>query len=82
MKSKNLCAKRREVSNPYETWRSFDGSWIWKILKKYQVSDDKPFARAFCAVYSPITREQMRTGYELGDVYISEIKRQAVRIDD
>ena len=75
---KNLCAKTRPVTNPYEVWQA--GDWQWAVLKKYQADDDKPFARAFCAVSSPITREQMSSGHELGDCYIADYKSIAVRI--
>lgn len=75
---KNECAKTRPVTNPYEVWTN--GSWVWKVLKKYQADDDKPFARAFCAVSSPITREQMSSGHELGDTYIADYKSVATRI--
>jgi hypothetical protein len=74
MATKNLCAKSRPVEQPYEVWRDSQG-WEWRVLKKYQVNDLKPYARAFCAVFSPITREQMAGGYELGDVYLSDIHR-------
>ena len=77
---KNECAKTRPVTNPYEVWQTPDGSWKWSVLKKYQADDNKPFARAFCAVSSPITREQMSSGHELGDTYIADYKRIAVRV--
>jgi hypothetical protein len=71
---KNECAKTRPVENPYEVWTN--GSWEWRILKKYQVDDNKPYARAFCAVKSPFTYGE----FELGDVYIAEIKSAAQKI--
>lgn len=70
---KNLCAKTRPLSNPYETWRG--GDWVWKILKKYQVDDNKPFSRAFCHVTSPYCPQG-----ELGDVYLSDIRNNAARV--
>jgi len=70
---KNECAKTRPVSNPYEVWRTLDGSWTWKVLKKWQVDDNKPFARWFCSVTSPFCTE-------MGDVYVSEIKSAAVKV--
>jgi hypothetical protein len=78
---KNLCGKTRPVSDPYEIWKA--GDWEWHVLKKYQAPEAEaknPFARWFCAVYSPITREQMSSGYEMGDTYVSDIKSCAVRI--
>jgi hypothetical protein len=70
-RQKNECAKTRPVSDPYEVWRTPDGSWVWKVLKKWQVDDDKPYARWFCAVSSPYATD------ELGDVYVKDIKSVA-----
>lgn len=72
---KNLCAKTRPTDNPYEVWQSHDGTWTWNVLKKWQANDDKPYARWFCNVVTPI----MPYG-ELGDCYVKDIKRQARRI--
>ena len=66
---KNTCLKERPVDNPYEVWVSFDGSWTWKVLKKWQADDSKEFARWFCHVTSPFVPNG-----ELGDVYVAEIK--------
>jgi hypothetical protein len=67
---RNLCAKTRPESDPYEVWQSSDGTWTWKVLKKYQVNDDKPYARWFCAVTSPFTFGNS----ELGDCYVRDVK--------
>ena len=72
---KNLCGKTRPTDNPYEVWVSRDGSWTWNVLKKWQADDDKPFARWFCNVVTPM----MPRG-EMGDVYVSEIKANAYRV--
>jgi len=77
LRPKNECAKTRKQSDPYEVWESFDGSWTWLVLKKWQIDDDKPAARWFCAVKSPFTYGS----HELGDVYVHEIKSHARRID-
>jgi hypothetical protein len=64
--TKNECGKTRPVENPYEVWKSIDGSWEWRVLKKYQTPEKEAkneYARWFCAVYSPITREQCSSGY-------------------
>ena len=37
MEQKNLCLKERKVEEPYEIWRTPDGSWEWRVLKKWQV---------------------------------------------
>lgn len=77
LRPKNECAKTRRIDNPYEVWESFDGSWHWFVLKKWQIDDDKPAARWFCGVKTPHTYGS----YELGDVYVAEIKQHARRID-
>ena len=68
-KAKNECAKMRDKDHPYETWQTPDGSWTWKVLKKWQVDDNKPFARWFCFVTSPFCPDG-----EMGDTYVHEIK--------
>jgi hypothetical protein len=76
---KNECSKRRTVDNPYEVWKSYDGRWTWKVLKKYQTPEKEltnPYARWFCAVSSPFTE-----GYDdYGDVYVAEIRSNAVKV--
>lgn len=69
----NQCNKTRPDSNPYEIWQN--GDWKWLVLRKYQADDNKPYARAFCKVYSPIVPNG-----EYGDVYIAEIKQNAVLV--
>lgn len=71
--TKNLCGKTRPVSDPYEVWQTPNGSWTWEVLKKYQVDDNKPYARWFCNVTSPFCTE-------MGDVYVSEIISAAIRV--
>ena len=69
----------REKDNPYEIW-SNDSGWQWRVLKKYQKPEleaKNPYARWFCAVSSPYTFGE----FELGDVYVSEIKSNARRSD-
>lgn len=51
------------------------GGWTWLVLKKWQADDNKPYARWFCKVYSPIV-----TDGEMGDVYVTEIKNSAHRV--
>lgn len=67
---KNICAKYRKPNQPYEIWTN--GSWVWKVLKKWQADDNKPFARWFCMVTSPMCPDG-----EMGDVYVSEIRGAA-----
>lgn len=72
---KNLCGKTRKVNQPYEVWVNNAG-WEWRVLKKWQADDKEvgnPYARWFCAVKSPMTHGS----YDLGDVYVSEVKANA-----
>jgi hypothetical protein len=75
--AKNLCAKTVKRNAAYEVWQTTDGSWTWYVLKKYQADDDKPYARWFCEVVTPYTPEG-----ELGDVYVSEVKKNAQRVEE
>jgi hypothetical protein len=70
---KNLCAKTRPKSDPYETWVA--GDWTWQVLKKWQVDDNKPYARWFCNVITPMVPEG-----EMGDVYVADIKSHARKV--
>lgn len=70
---KNLCGKTRPKENPYEVW--VVGTWTWNVLKKWQADDDKPFARWFCNVVTPIC-----PAGEIGDVYVADIKSVATRV--
>jgi hypothetical protein len=75
---KNECSKTRPESNPYEIWKN-DRGWTWKVLKKYQkptLEAKNPYSRWFCAVQSPYTRGD----WELGDVYVREVKQQANKV--
>ena len=73
--AKNVCAKTRSKDNPYEVWQSLDGTWTWYVLKKWQVDDNKPYARWFCLVKSPIVPDG-----EMGDCYVKDIKSAAVKV--
>ena len=77
-KIKNECLKTRPRENPYEVWKSPDGQWTWNILKKYQVDDNKPYARWFCYVTSPICPPP--NGGEYGDTYVKDIKSQGRKV--
>ncbi len=63
---------------PIEIWKSFDNTWTWYVLRKYQKDDNKPFARWFCRVTSPHT---IGNG-DLGDVYVKEIKQHAYKVTE
>jgi hypothetical protein len=75
---KNLCGKERKVDNPYEVWVNARAGWTWRVLKKWQADDDKPYGRWMCAVKSPMTHG----GYDMGDVYVTEIKGNATKLPD
>ena len=73
-----MCGKTRERNNPYEVWQGPVG-FEWRVLKKYQTPENEaknPHARWFCAVKSNFTYGE----FELGDVYVSEIKAQGERV--
>lgn len=69
----NPCAKTRPSGDPYEIWQG--NGWEWRVLKKYQLDDHKPYARWFCLVSSPFVPDG-----ELGDVYVSEILAHAHKV--
>lgn len=73
-RGKNPCAKSRTKEDPYEIWANNAG-WTWRVLKKWQVDDDKPFARWFCFVTSPHV-----PGGEYGDTYVKDIKANARKV--
>ncbi len=73
---KNLCAELRPRSNPYEIWRTLDGEWTWRVLKKHQIDDDEPVAQWYCCVSS----SRMPNGEE-ADFYVREIKAVARRCE-
>ncbi len=72
---KNTQAKMVSRKDAYEIWQTRDGSWTWYIRKKWQGDDDKEYTRWFCDVISPFTPDG-----ESGDVYVKEIKEQAIKI--
>lgn len=76
---KNACGKTRKVNDPYEIWINEINGWEWRVLKKYKNPEAEakdPYARWFCAVKSPATHGS----YDLGDVYVSEIRAQARKV--
>lgn len=73
---KNEFNKERRKENPYEIWKSPDGSKEWRVLKKWQIDDDKLLARWMCAVKTPATFG----GFDIGDVYVKEIKQNAIKV--
>ncbi len=80
-KSKNLCGKTRKLEDPYEVWENEEKTCEWRVLKKYQTPEKEKGnqnARWFCAVKSPYTYGR----FELGDVYVDDIKQYAFRKKD
>jgi len=76
--SKNLANKTRKIDEPYEVWEA-DG-WEWRVLRKYQNTENEAkneYARWLCGVKSPFTYGK----FEMGDVFVREIKEHAVRTD-
>ena len=72
MSTKNPHGKRVTPEHAYEVWQSFDGSWTYFVLKKYQSPEKEatnPYARWYCMVQSPITPKG-----EYGDVYVNTVK--------
>jgi len=70
--------ERIKADKPIEIWETRDGTWKWKVFKKYQKPKNEatnPYARWFCGVSSPFTYGSD----ELGDVYVREIKMSAVQ---
>ncbi len=76
----NPCRKRVPPERAYEVWQSFDGSWTYFVLKKYQSPQKEaqnPYARWYCMVTSPATPKG-----EFGDVYVSTVKRGTRAVDN
>lgn len=74
---KNTKAKTRPVENPYEIYENPAAGWEWRVLKHYASEEREKtdvYARVFCAVKSPMTYGD----YEYGDVYLREIKQNAM----
>lgn len=76
----NPCNKERKVDNPYEIYENaFMPGWQWRVLKKWQIDNNKPQARWFCAVKSPMTYGN----WELGDTYVTDIlQRGCYKLND
>ena len=73
MAAQNPCSKTVKPEQAYEVWQSYDGSWTYFVLKKYQSPEKEatnPYARWFCIVTSPSTSERG----DWGDVYVATVK--------
>ena len=79
MAANNPCAKRVAPEQAYEVWQSYDESWTYFVLKKYQSPEKEaknPYARWYCKVLSPATPKG-----EFGDVYVSSVKSGTHKLD-
>lgn len=76
---KNTQAKTRPLTQPYEVWTSpVFGGCEYRILKKWQVDDNKPYARWMVAAKSSATHG----GWDMGDEYVENIKMYGTKIYD
>jgi hypothetical protein len=69
-------SQRMKLNRPIEVWENPDKTWRWEVYKKYQKDDNKPYARWFCKVTSPMTEG------DWGDVYVNEIKSFARKVSE
>ena len=79
MSKANPCGKTTSVEKPYEVWTMDHMNFEWRVLKKYQTPENEaknPDARWYCAVKSDMTYDM----WEYGDVYVSEIKQNGVKL--
>lgn len=79
---KKLTANQRiHQDKPIEIWKSLDGTWTWKVWRKYQKPHNElknPYARWFISAQSPFTHGS----WEMGDEYMREITSSAVKVYD
>lgn len=71
MATKNVAGKSRNQDNPYAQWTDPLTGWEFKLLKSYQVDNNKEYGRWFMAVKS----ENTFGTWELGDGYVAEYRR-------
>ena len=75
-RNENIGKKTTSIDKPYMTYEG--NGFEWRVLKKYQSPENEAkneHARWFCAVKSDFTYGS----FELGDVYVSEIKEHGVK---
>ena len=80
MATPNPCPKTVTPETAYEVWQSYDGTWTYFVLKKYQSPEKEAqnlYARWYCLVKSSITPNG-----EYGDVYVSTVKRGTRQVDN
>ena len=79
MSEKELNTNQRiEQHKPIEVWEDSQHGWKWEVYKKYQKPANEaknPYARWYCKVYSPYVPEG-----EIGDTYVADIKKYALKV--
>src|SRR5947209_208183 len=81
MAVKNPCAKRVTPENAYEVWQSYNGTFTYYVLKKYQSPEQEaqnPYARWYVMTKSPYTSERG----EYGDAYVATVTQGSHQIDN
>lgn len=63
--------KQTTKDKPHEVWQTYDGEWTYRVLKKHQADDEKPFARWFVVAETPYSSGDM------GDMYVERVKEGA-----
>jgi hypothetical protein len=69
----NPCSKRVTPETAYEVWQSYNGTFTYFVLKKYQSPEQEaknPYARWYCMVLSPATTARG----DIGDAYVATVK--------
>jgi len=74
---KNLCAKTRPFENPHEVWIDRMMGIEYRIVKKFQADDNKPYARWNVWVKSPFAGN-MWTGPR--SAYVSDVKSGSYKV--
>jgi hypothetical protein len=74
-KAKNPYLKLRKIDNPYEIWKSPDKTWEYRVLKKWQIDDNEPYARWYVGAKTPATFGS----WEYGDMYVKDIKTSLIK---
>ena len=75
-------SERFKKNQPIEVWATDDRTWVWEVFRKYQKPEkeaENPYAIWHCRVSSPFVGSAPNGG-EIGDVYVSDIKKQAKMI--
>jgi hypothetical protein len=71
---KNIAGKTRKSNNPYASWTDLRTGWKYKLLKSWQGDNGAIYARWFVDVEG--------YGHDLGDEYVSNMKKALVVAED